>query len=191
MYGCHYETSQIRLSTTLSDGHWSKPEMCWEILPWTKVLDWQTSPPLQPLKWLKKPKPLIYVMLPSLHSSPCKWKSILCAVLCGALTWHGAGGLCEPTRLVLCGAVQGCGLNLAQVCWAGHLMQSLSDQLPGLFTHHCCLEDRLRLDEDLEWHPRNALRKVTGSVGVVVEWLRICECQLLSEIFISFVAAST
>lgn len=66
----------------------------------------------------------------------------------GALAGQAAG-LREAGDLVLRGPVRARGLTLSHVCGAGHLLQRLGDQLPGLLAHHR-LENRLRLDENLE-----------------------------------------
>lgn len=42
---------------------------------------------------------------------------------------------------------------LPGICGPSHLLKRLGDQLSGLFAHHCCLEDGLRLDENLTNRP--------------------------------------
>lgn len=75
-----------------------------------------------------------------------------------------AGGVCENRGGVLHRPVLAAGLSLADLCRAGHLLQCLGDQLPGLFTHHRRLENWLRLDENLEQNEAGLLYQQTDQL---------------------------
>lgn len=67
-------------------------------------------------------------------------------------------------RLLLPWPIRAHRVALPDVCDAGHLLQRLGDQLSGLFTHHRCLEDGLRLDENLTYRSRSASPFISAKV---------------------------